>query len=67
MTCIPPSSSQSVIVTSSKLLVERINTLAMRFDASASYVYQDCIVVESIVLGVLAEAVTLSPNRKNAY
>jgi hypothetical protein len=33
-------SSQSVIVTSSKLLAERINDLAMRFGASASHVYE---------------------------
>jgi hypothetical protein len=34
------SSSQSVIVTSSKTLAERINDLAMQFGASASHVYE---------------------------
>jgi hypothetical protein len=33
-------SSQSVIVTSSKLLAERINDLAMKYGASASHVYE---------------------------
>jgi len=33
-------SSQSVIVTSSKLLAERINDLALRFGAGAAHVYE---------------------------
>ncbi len=34
------ATSQSVIVTSSKILAERINDLAMRFGASALHVYE---------------------------